>query len=126
MATATQVKVKLKNRPTQGRSLDRNAGVKLVIVKSNQSQNYPPVWEVNTKLNLLTGMCEICPNQNWALTRPMTLSLLISFPSARKRVNELKSWPPKRPRIILAADEDREGEAIAWHINILVYPNNKR
>ena len=35
---------------------------------------------------------------------------------ARKRVNELKKLAAKATEIILASDEDREGEAIAWHI----------
>src|SRR3989344_2663822 len=39
---------------------------------------------------------------------------------ARERVNELKKLAAKATEIILASDEDREGEAIAWHIaNIL-------
>ena len=46
---------------------------------------------------------------------------------ARKRVNELKKLAAKATEIILASDEDREGEAIAWHIaNILNVPNAKR
>src|SRR3989344_387802 len=35
---------------------------------------------------------------------------------SRKRVNELKKQAAKANKIILATDEDREGEAIAWHI----------
>ena len=46
---------------------------------------------------------------------------------ARKRVNELKKLAAKATEIILASDEDREGEAIAWHIaNILDIKNAKR
>ena len=36
---------------------------------------------------------------------------------ARKRVSELKKIALKASEVILASDEDREGEAIAWHIN---------
>jgi len=35
---------------------------------------------------------------------------------ARKRISELKKYLPQAEKIILATDEDREGEAIAWHI----------
>ncbi len=46
---------------------------------------------------------------------------------ARKRVGELKKLAAKATEIILASDEDREGEAIAWHIaNILNVKNAKR
>src|SRR3989338_3301148 len=46
---------------------------------------------------------------------------------ARKRVNELKKLAAKATEIILASDEDREGEAIAWHIaNILDAKDAKR
>lgn len=35
---------------------------------------------------------------------------------ARKRVSELKEFARKADGIILATDEDREGEAISWHL----------
>ena len=35
---------------------------------------------------------------------------------ARKRVNRLKKETEKAAAVILATDEDREGEAIAWHL----------
>jgi len=34
----------------------------------------------------------------------------------RKKVNELKKAIQKSAEVILATDEDREGESIAWHI----------
>ncbi len=44
---------------------------------------------------------------------------------AKKRVNELKKTSKKAEKIILATDEDREGEAIAWHLaNILKTKNS--
>lgn len=35
---------------------------------------------------------------------------------AKKRIAELKNFSKKAEKIILATDEDREGEAIAWHL----------
>lgn len=35
---------------------------------------------------------------------------------SRKRVNELKKEAERAKEVILASDEDREGEAIAWHL----------
>jgi DNA topoisomerase-1 len=37
--------------------------------------------------------------------------------SARKRVTDLKKQAAKAKKVILASDEDREGEAIAWHLS---------
>lgn len=40
----------------------------------------------------------------------------VILPKAKKRVAELKSEAKKSTEVILATDEDREGEAIAWHL----------
>ncbi|MCK5320110.1 type I DNA topoisomerase, partial [Candidatus Parcubacteria bacterium] len=45
---------------------------------------------------------------------------------ARKNLNKLKELAKKADKIILAADEDREGEAIAWHLQeALKIPEDK-
>ena len=45
---------------------------------------------------------------------------------ARKNLNKLKELAKKADQIILATDEDREGEAIAWHLQeALKIPENK-
>lgn len=44
---------------------------------------------------------------------------------AKKRVNELKKLAEKSDEIILASDEDREGEAISWHI-AQIFDSGKR
>ncbi len=38
------------------------------------------------------------------------------LPKAKKRVAELKAAVKKSKKVILATDEDREGEAISWHL----------
>ena len=40
----------------------------------------------------------------------------VIIPKARKTINQLKEKTKKTKNIILATDEDREGEAIAWHL----------
>jgi len=44
---------------------------------------------------------------------------------ARGRVKELKNKVKKSEKIILATDEDREGEAIAWHLTKILNLNGK-
>lgn len=46
-------------------------------------------------------------------------------PAAKKRVTALKKAAEKVDEIILATDEDREGEAIAWHLLKAMKPKNK-
>ena len=45
---------------------------------------------------------------------------------ARKRVSQLKKAAKKADKIILASDEDREGEAIAWHITQILQEEKKK
>jgi len=40
----------------------------------------------------------------------------VILPKAKKRVTELKNKSKKSEKVILATDEDREGEAISWHL----------
>ena len=44
-------------------------------------------------------------------------------PDKRKNVNELKSALKNASELYLATDEDREGEAIAWHVLEVLKPN---
>ncbi len=45
---------------------------------------------------------------------------------SRKRVNQLKRDAEKAEAVILATDEDREGEAIAWHLTQALGLNEKQ
>lgn len=45
--------------------------------------------------------------------------------AARKKLAEIKKVLPKVKKVILASDEDREGEAIAWHLTQALDINKK-
>ncbi len=46
--------------------------------------------------------------------------------NGKKSLSEIKKYSPKADLVILASDEDREGEAIAWHLkNALSLKQNK-
>ncbi|MBT4122246.1 DNA topoisomerase I, partial [bacterium] len=46
---------------------------------------------------------------------------------AKKRASELKKLASKASTVYYATDEDREGEAIAWHLdNIFKHPKNTK
>ncbi len=48
-------------------------------------------------------------------------------PKAKEHVAQLTAAADKADEVILASDEDREGEAIAWHIaHILTHPEEKK
>lgn len=51
--------------------------------------------------------------------------LYVVIPERRKVVAELRTSAEKARTIILAADPDREGEAICWHLNALLEDVNK-
>jgi len=48
------------------------------------------------------------------------------IPERRKLVAEFKKLAETSDQVILAADPDREGEAISWHISQLLQPVNKK
>ncbi len=51
--------------------------------------------------------------------------LYCSSPAKLKRLKKLRDLVGKDTKLILATDEDREGEAIAWHLNQVLNPENK-
>jgi DNA topoisomerase I len=51
--------------------------------------------------------------------------LYCSSPAKKKRISKLKSLVGTDTELFLATDEDREGEAIAWHLNDILNPKGK-
>lgn len=47
-------------------------------------------------------------------------------PKARKRISELKKYLPQAETVIIATDEDREGEAIGWHLTKVLNLNGEK
>ena len=53
----------------------------------------------------------------WGAVKPKDFENIYVIPEDRKKiVNELKEIADKAPEIYLATDDDREGEAIAYHL----------
>jgi DNA topoisomerase-1 len=50
----------------------------------------------------------------------------VVVPKAKKNVDDLKAAAQKAGKIYFATDEDREGEAIAWHLNYLLTNDGKK
>ena len=48
--------------------------------------------------------------------------LYVVDPDKKKKVSELKKLLKDADELLLATDEDREGEAIAWHLNQVLNP----
>lgn len=51
--------------------------------------------------------------------------LYCSSPAKKKRIAKLRSLVDADTELFLASDEDREGEAIAWHLNEILNPKGK-
>ena len=55
--------------------------------------------------------------QEWELILKIILNPRYIVPDEKEKVvNELKSLAKKSDEVWLATDEDREGEAISWHL----------
>jgi DNA topoisomerase IA len=52
--------------------------------------------------------------------------LYVINPDKKKKVSELKALMKDADELILATDEDREGEAIAWHFMEVLTPQDSR
>ena len=119
-----QAKLKIKNaRPS------RRADFKLVIVESPpRPEPSPDFLGSEYQIESSYGHVRDLPRSKLGIDTANNFEPSYIIPvKARKRVGELKKLVAKATEIILASDEDREGEAIAWHIaNILNVPNAKR
>ena len=50
----------------------------------------------------------------------------VPSPDKKKIINELKKLKKKSDKVYLATDNDREGEAIAWHLKEILNLEEKR
>ena len=48
------------------------------------------------------------------------MPLFIESPSKKKQIGKLASMISSSSEVVLATDDDREGEAIAWHVSYLM------
>ena len=70
-------------------------------------------------------MLEIFLKARWVLILKTTLNPHILFQLKLKIISELKAKADKATEVILATDEDREGEAISWHLVSALKLKNK-
>lgn len=125
MATTTASKTKIKKSSARA----GGAEMKLVIVESpTKARTISGFLGDEYQIESSYGHVRDLPKSKLGIdvTNNFEPSYIIPV-KARKRVSELKKMAAKASEIILASDEDREGEAIAWHIaNILDIKNAKR
>jgi len=105
--------VKLKNMVSK-----ISNGVKLVIVESpTKAKTISKFLSGDFKIESSYGHIRDLPKSKLGIDVEKDFQPTYVIPTkSRKRVNELKKDAEKAKEIILATDEDREGEAIAWHL----------
>lgn len=92
--------------------------MKLVIVESpTKAQTISTFLKEGFKVVASKGHIRDLPKSKLGIDIENNFSPHYIIPTkARKTVNQLKKETEKAEKIILATDEDREGEAIAWHL----------
>lgn len=92
--------------------------MKLIIVESpTKARTISKFLTKNFKVESSYGHIRDLPEKSLGVDIGHNFSpKYVILPKAKKKVLELKIEAKKSERVILATDEDREGEAIAWHL----------
>ena len=92
--------------------------MKLIIVESpTKSNTIQKFLDKNYKVLSSYGHVRDLPEKKLGIDIEHNFEpQYVILPKAKKRVIELKSEAKKSEEVILATDEDREGEAISWHL----------
>ena len=125
MATAAATsanKIKIKKSPARA----GGAEMKLVIVESpTKARTISGFLGDQYQIESSYGHMRDLPKSKLGIDTANNFEPSYIIPvKARKRVSELKKLATKATEIILASDEDREGEAIAWHISQILNSEN--
>ena len=102
--------------------------MKLVIVESpTKAKTIAKFLGGEYKIESSFGHIRDLPKSNLGVDTENEFEPAYEVPAkAKKTVSNLKSYASKADEVILASDEDREGEAIAWHLaQVLKLPAKK-
>ncbi len=114
----TAKKTPIKKKPTKKAERKSSAaGKTLIIVESpTKARTISGFLDNNYKLESSFGHIRDLPKSKLGIDEETFDPSYVVPMKAKKRVNELKKLAEDASDIILATDEDREGEAIAWHL----------
>ncbi len=107
----------------------KSDGTKLIIVESpTKAKTISKFLDKSFEMDSSYGHIRDLPKSKLGIDVEKNFQPSYVIPTkARKRVNELKKKAENAYEVILATDEDREGEAIAWHLETaLGLKNSKR
>lgn len=101
----------IRDLPTSGQSkpVDPKARAKQAALTRKMSPEEKAVYKKKKAQDQLVTRMGIDPNHDWAANYQV-------LPGKEKVVDELRRLAKDADRIYLATDLDREGEAIAWHL----------
>ncbi len=96
--------------------------MQLIIVESpTKAKTISKFLDKNYLVTSCLGHIRDLPKKNLGIDVENNFTPSYEIPDkARKTINELKSKTKKVENVILATDEDREGEAIAWHLKYVL------
>ncbi len=100
--------------------------MQLIIVESpTKAKTIKKFLDKNYLLTSSFGHIRDLPKKNLGIDVENNFSPSYEIPDkAKKIINELKSKSKQVQNVILATDEDREGEAIAWHLKHVLNLND--